>query len=33
MALLEIIEEKMGWDMPEIAEVEKPASSRKRKRH
>jgi DNA-directed RNA polymerase subunit omega len=33
IALLEIIEEKMGWDMPEIAEVEKPASSRKRKRH
>jgi DNA-directed RNA polymerase subunit omega len=31
IALLEIIEEKMGWELPELAETEKPtASSRKR---
>lgn len=34
IALLEIIEEKLGWVMPELADVEKPAShSKKRKRH
>ena len=34
IALLEIIEEKTGWEMPELAEVEKPASQgKKRKRH
>ena len=33
IALLEIIEEKIGWEMPEMAEVEKPSQSRKRKRH
>jgi DNA-directed RNA polymerase subunit omega len=34
IALSEIIEEKVGWEMPEIAEVEKASShSRKRKRH
>jgi DNA-directed RNA polymerase subunit omega len=34
IALHEIIEEKLGWDMPELAEVDKPsASSRKRKKH
>jgi DNA-directed RNA polymerase subunit omega len=34
IALAEIIEEKVGWEMPEVAEVEKASShSRKRKRH
>jgi DNA-directed RNA polymerase subunit omega len=34
IALLEIIEEKTGWDLPELAEVEKPANnSKKRKKH
>jgi len=34
IALLEIIEEKMGWDLPELAEVEKPANNtKKRKKH
>lgn len=34
IALHEIIEDKLGWDMPELAEVDKPsASSRKRKKH
>jgi DNA-directed RNA polymerase subunit omega len=34
IALAEIIEEKTGWDMPELAEVEKPANnSKKRKKH
>ncbi len=34
IALLEIIEDKMSWELPEVAETEKPsASSRKRKKH
>jgi len=34
IALLEIIEEKTGWEMPEMTEVEKPANnSKKRKKH
>ena len=33
IALLEIIEEKIGWDMPELSDVEKPSDgSKKRKR-
>jgi DNA-directed RNA polymerase subunit omega len=33
IALLEIIEEKIGWDMPELSDVEKPSdNSKKRKR-
>lgn len=32
IALSEIIEEKMGWDVPEFAEEEKPAV-KKRKKH
>ena len=33
IALLEIIEEKIGWDMPELSDVEKPSEgSKKRKR-
>ena len=33
IALLEIIEDKMSWIMPEMAEVEKPTGSKKRKKH
>lgn len=33
IALLEIIEEKIGWDMPELSDVEKPSATKKRKRH
>lgn len=34
IALLEIIEDKMSWDLPELAEVEKPANNtKKRKKH
>jgi DNA-directed RNA polymerase subunit omega len=34
IALTEIIEEKMGWEVPELAEVEKPANNtKKRKKH
>ena len=34
IALLEIIEEKVGWDMPEMTELEKVSGhSRKRKKH
>ncbi|HEX3800901.1 MAG TPA: DNA-directed RNA polymerase subunit omega [Verrucomicrobiae bacterium] len=34
IALIELIEEKTGWDLPELAEVEKPANnSKKRKKH
>src|SRR6185437_2279402 len=34
IALLEIIEDKTGWDLPEPTEVEKPASNtKKRKKH
>jgi DNA-directed RNA polymerase subunit omega len=33
IALLEIIEDKIGFDMPEVVETEKPSSSRRRKRH
>ncbi len=34
IALAEIIDEKMGWVVPELAEVEKPANnSKKRKKH
>jgi DNA-directed RNA polymerase subunit omega len=32
IALSEIIEEKMGWDVPEFAEEEKPVG-KKRKKH
>ena len=34
IALAELINEKTGWDMPELSEVEKPAETgKKRKRH
>jgi DNA-directed RNA polymerase subunit omega len=33
IALLEIIEEKTGWEMPELSDVEKPSANKKRKRH
>ncbi len=34
IALLELIEGKTGWDLPELAEVEKPANNtKKRKKH
>jgi len=34
IALLEIIDEKIGWEMPELSDVEKPTdSSKKRRRH
>ena len=34
IALAEIIEEKTGWEMPEVTETEKPANnSKKRKKH
>ena len=34
IALAEIIEDKVGWEMPEVTESEKPANnSKKRKRH
>ena len=34
VALLEIIDEKIGWEMPEMAEVEKPGGNpKKRKKH
>jgi DNA-directed RNA polymerase subunit omega len=33
IALLEIIEEKVGWEMPELSDVEKPSAGKKRKRH
>ncbi len=34
IALSELIEDKIGWDLPELAEVEKPANgSKKRKKH
>jgi DNA-directed RNA polymerase subunit omega len=34
IALAEIINEKTGWEMPELSDVEKPSESgRKRKRH
>jgi DNA-directed RNA polymerase subunit omega len=34
IALLELIEEKTGWELPELAEVEKPANNtKKRKKH
>jgi len=32
IALLEIIEEKIGWDMPEITPLERP-KAKKRKKH
>ena len=32
IALMEIIDDKMGWDMPEIAELTRP-SNKKRKKH
>ena len=31
IALSEIIEERMGWDLPELAETEKPANNSKRR--
>lgn len=34
IALLEIIEDKTGWDLPELTESEKPANNtKKRKKH
>lgn len=34
IALLEIVEEKIGWEMPELSNVEKPGGNpKKRKRH
>ena len=33
IALSEIIQEKMGWDVPAHSDVEKPIASRKRKKH
>ncbi len=34
VALLEIIEEKVGWEMPEMADVEKATGhTKKRKKH
>lgn len=34
IALLEIIDEKIGWELPEMAEVEKPGGNKpKRKKH
>jgi len=34
IALTELIEEKTGWEMPELTETEKPANNtKKRKRH
>jgi DNA-directed RNA polymerase subunit omega len=33
IALLEIIEEKTGWDLPEPVESDKPANNKKRKKH
>ena len=34
IALTELIEEKTGWEMPELAETEKPANNtKKRKKH
>jgi len=32
IALLEIIEEKVGWDLPELAETERPANNTKKKK-
>ncbi len=32
IALLEIIEEKLGWDMPELSDVEKPSDGSKKRR-
>jgi len=32
IALLEIIEEKTGWDLPELAETERPANNTKKKK-
>ena len=31
IALLEIIEEKMGWDMPEMEEAARPVTKKRRK--
>ena len=31
IALSEIIEDKMGWDVPELAETEKPANNTKKR--
>ena len=34
IALLELINEKTGWEMPELSDVEKPAETgKKRRRH
>ena len=34
IALMEIVDGNMGWDLPELAEVEKPANNtKKRKKH
>ena len=32
IALLEIIEEKMGWELPEPAELTRPVSKKRKKR-
>ena len=33
IALLEIIEEKMGWEMPEIVELTRPVGKKRKKGH
>ena len=33
IALMEIIEVKMGWEMPELVELTRPVGSKKRKKH
>lgn len=33
IALTEIIEDKMGWELPEQAETEKPVGPKKKKKH
>jgi DNA-directed RNA polymerase subunit omega len=33
IALLEIIEEKIGFEMPELVELTRPSSQKKRKKH
>ncbi len=32
IALLELIEEKFGWEMPELSDVEKPSDGSKKRR-
>ena len=33
IALLEIIEEKMGWEMPELVELTRPVGKKRKKAH